>query len=139
MYHCRECNIKLSARNKHFCSNACQGINSSKKTVQKWLSKKITGHSGKVLALKPAIRNYLLKQSNYQCSICAWKEVNLTTGKVPLEIDHINGNPSDSYENNLRVLCPNCHSLTSTFKNLNCTRGVRNRRQVDQSGNGPAL
>ena len=139
MYHCRECSVLLIKRNKYFCSNACQGINTSKKTVRKWLNKEIPACTGKTFLVRPAIRNYLLKQSNYQCSVCSWKEINPSTGRVPLEIDHINGNASDSYENNLRVLCPNCHSLTSTFRNLNPTKGIRNRRQVDQSGNGPAL
>lgn len=35
--------------------------------------------------------------------------------KLILEIDHIDGNWRDCRINNLRFLCPNCHSQTSTF------------------------
>lgn len=59
----------------------------------------------------------------YSCSICGigatWLEKPLT-----LEIDHINGRFNDNRLENLRYLCPNCHSQTETF----C---VRNRRLAE--------
>jgi len=36
--------------------------------------------------------------------------------KLILELDHVNGNSSDHRLENLRILCPNCHTQTSTFK-----------------------
>ena len=39
--------------------------------------------------------------------------------KIPLELDHINGNNKDHRLENLRLLCPNCHATTSTFKGRN--------------------
>jgi hypothetical protein len=35
---------------------------------------------------------------------------------IPLELDHINGDIADNRLENLRVLCPNCHALTSTYR-----------------------
>ncbi|MEA3056309.1 MAG: hypothetical protein QOD30_1741 [Actinomycetota bacterium] len=43
---------------------------------------------------------------------------------IPLELDHVNGDPTDNRFENLRVLCPNCHALTDTYCGRN--RGRRN-------------
>lgn len=40
-------------------------------------------------------------------------------GRIPLELDHINGDRHDNRLENLRVLCPNCHSLKPTHRGLN--------------------
>jgi len=45
-----------------------------------------------------------------------------------MEIEHIDGNYLNNKENNLTVLCPNCHSLTSTYKGTNKNgRKTRNK------------
>ena len=38
---------------------------------------------------------------------------------IPLELDHINGDPSDNRLENLRILCANCHALTPTWSHRN--------------------
>lgn len=55
-----------------------------------------------------------------QCSNCGldtW-----LNKPIPLELDHINGNPKDNDFNNLRLLCPNCHALTDTYRGRNKRR-----------------
>lgn len=59
----------------------------------------------------------LIKDFNifpYKCSECGvskWRDQELA-----LELDHINGDAANNKLSNLRLLCPNCHSLTSTYR-----------------------
>jgi Zn finger protein HypA/HybF involved in hydrogenase expression len=68
------------------------------------------------------IEHQLIK---YECLWCGigniWNGVELI-----LELDHINGNPCDNRLENLRFLCPNCHSQTDTNKGKN----LRGRNRV---------
>jgi hypothetical protein len=38
---------------------------------------------------------------------------------IPLELEHIDGNSSNNKLENLELLCPNCHSLTDTYRGKN--------------------
>ena len=61
-------------------------------------------------------RNLLLREANYACSECGFDKKR-SCGGVILEIDHIDGDSRNNSRENLRVLCPNCHALTETFRN----------------------
>lgn len=52
---------------------------------------------------------------NKYCEECGWAKV-AEGGYLPLELDHINGDRHDNRLENLRVLCPNCHSLKPTHR-----------------------
>ncbi len=52
------------------------------------------------------------------CEICGWA-MRSRDGRIPLELDHINGDSSDNTLSNLRILCPNCHSLQLTHRGRN--------------------
>lgn len=61
----------------------------------------------------------------YECVICS---INEWCGeKIVLQLDHINGNNKDNRIENLRFLCPNCHSQTSTYAGKNITKSEKNR------------
>lgn len=65
------------------------------------------------------LRKRLLKEGMLarECVIC---ELKLWLGKpIPLELDHINGKHTDNRIENLRMLCPNCHAQTDTYKGKN--------------------
>lgn len=78
-----------------------------------------------------AVKQYLFEKYNSKCSRCGWSEVNKTTGKIPLTVEHIDGNSNNSQEANLDLICPNCHSLTSTYGALNKGHGRKTRRRYD--------
>jgi 5-methylcytosine-specific restriction endonuclease McrA len=69
------------------------------------------------------LKHYIFKKYEYKCCLCDWSKKNPFTNTLPLEIDHINGNSNDNSEENLRLLCPNCHSLTSTYRGANRGNG----------------
>lgn len=79
--------------------------------------------------LSSHIRKYILDKFDNKCCECGWCEVNLYTGLVPLEIDHIDGDYTNNNEDNLRPLCSNCHSLTETYKALNKGNGRKDRKK----------
>lgn len=65
------------------------------------------------------LKNRMLKENIIEnvCSICGINEWN---GKqINLELDHIDGVRSNHNLNNLRLLCPNCHSQTDTYRSKN--------------------
>lgn len=67
---------------------------------------------------KTSLRRLAKKHIEYKCAFCnnsgVWNERPLV-----LDLDHINGNNKDHRLENLRFLCPNCHSQTPTYKGKN--------------------
>jgi len=53
-----------------------------------------------------------------KCELCGWSKMS-KDGRIPVELDHINGDRNDNRLKNLRILCPNCHSLQSTHRGKN--------------------
>jgi hypothetical protein len=67
--------------------------------------------------LRKYLHHYELKEYCCEhCGITEWNGQHLT-----LELDHIDGNRINNELSNLRWLCPNCHSLTPTFRGYNKT------------------
>jgi predicted restriction endonuclease len=127
----KEFSYKSSQQTGKYCSNKCQQEYQKNKVVEDWRSDSTTGVKAGY-RLKSAIRDYIFGKYNHQCSSCGWNKVNESTGKSPLEVDHIDGDCSNNKEENLRLLCPNCHSLTSNYKALN--KGNGNRKRLEYFG-----
>lgn len=82
------------------------------------------------------VKRYLREKYGNKCCLCSWSKPNLKTGVVPLVADHIDGNWRNNKEDNLRLLCPNCDSLTPTFAALNKGNGRKDRAPRKRSEEG---
>ena len=67
---------------------------------------------------KLKIRLFKEKIKKPECEICGWSQMSID-GRIPVELDHINGNHRDNRIQNLRILCPNCHSVQVTHRGKN--------------------
>lgn len=96
------------------------------KYVPLWLDKKVSGNRGiNHIQVSENVRRYLFEKNANSCQLCGWSKVNYFTGKIPLTVHHIDGNYLNSWEDNLELLCPSCHSLTENY-------GARNSNGLAQ-------
>ena len=121
---CKVCGKPIPRSNEIYCSKDCQHEDREiifYFDIQGWLNNEIEGgtNTNPLGGCRSAVRRYLLEESGYKCSKCGWNEVHPVTGKVPLEINHIDGDAHNNKRENLEVLCPNCHSLTPNYRALN--------------------
>ena len=122
------CGRKVARPTMKFFSNQCQQDFEYQDYISRWKGGLEAGSRGSIGGISRHIRRYLNEKYQDRCSICGWAERHSITNSVPLEVDHVNGDWFDNREENLRVLCPNCHSLTPYFRNLNKGNGRPNRR-----------
>lgn len=86
---------------------------------------------GKIMVKNSTFQSFKLKKRLFSeglkkpcCEICGWAEQS-EDGRIPVELDHINGDHYDNRIENLRILCPNCHSLQPTHRGRNQKRRVK--------------
>lgn len=114
---CAYCNKKFSGSTTKHCP-ACI------KNGAQFLSKRKTSLAD--IATDRLRKRYLLDKLGHECCIChltTWNSV-----PIPLELDHRDGNSDNNNESNLRLVCPNCHALTPTYKSKNKGKGRHLRR-----------
>lgn len=132
---CKNCGKPLKARNRTFCDLGCFHDYQYKEFISKWKNNEIDGAIGDAwLDTSKHIRRYLFEKYDNKCSRCGWSERNPYTNRIPLEIEHIDGNAENNKEENLTLLCPNCHSLTKTYRGANKGFGTRKIQWVSRGG-----
>lgn len=125
---CINCNDSFEDQKRSvrkFCCRDCATKYKAKIYIADWLDGKVSGHIKPNYRISGYIRNFLIDEADHKCSLCGWGVMNPISEKIPLHIDHIDGNASNCVRINLRVLCPNCHSLTPNFGALNIGNSVR--------------
>jgi 5-methylcytosine-specific restriction endonuclease McrA len=117
-----------------FCSKVCEeeyklvlSQNEYEEYIRRWLVGAETGTMSDG-STNRKIRRWFMEKHGGKCSECGWSKTNQTTGTIPLNLDHIDGDSRNNKPDNLRLLCPNCHSLTPTYGSLNKGKGRLDRR-----------
>ena len=123
---CRACGKEVSRPEKIYCGGKCEKDYFYVSYIVLWL---VGLETGCVLGgVSKYVKRWLFSTRGEKCERCGWCAVHPVTGKVPVEIDHIDGNWQNCRPENLQILCPNCHSLTPTFRGLNRGNGRELRR-----------
>jgi hypothetical protein len=114
----------------HFWGQAWnKGLKGIGRPIRKLDEILVKGSTFQTYQLKKRLFNAGLKVRS--CELCGWAEYSMD-GRLPLELDHINGDCTDNRLENLRVLCPNCHSLQPTHRGKN---RMRHQASVVKFGN----
>lgn len=95
------------------CYKPNQAGKGLKKCIKKRITK-ITDYATRASVKKEILKNQLIE---YKCAICFIN--NWNNKPLSLHLDHINGLNGDNRIDNLRFLCPNCHSQTPSYAGKN--------------------
>lgn len=128
---CKQCKTLFQQKDNRqiFCSKKCFYIGQIKprtrRTKEEWkldVQQKRRSKPFNELSWDYKRKRIIEEQQNKckKCSNDTWFEKPLT-----LEVDHINGNRSDDRKENLEALCPNCHSITETWRGRNKNKKFR--------------
>jgi hypothetical protein len=122
---CLQCGSEFFYRESRqtgkFCSSSCCGKYKTNTLVKEWLFGNLSALNAGG-QMKDWVKNWVKDRDNYTCVLCGWSKQNPITGTIPVEVDHIDGDHKNNSPNNLRTICPNCHSLTDTWKNTGNTK-----------------
>jgi len=110
-------------RKKIYSKNSFYAHIHNKKPIEDILSNKQVFHSSYNLLKRLVEEGY----KEYKCESCG---INEWLGKpISLQLEHVDGNHYNNNLENLKVLCPNCHSQTETFAGKNVDHSQSKRQQ----------
>ena len=124
--YCLHCCSTLPASAKKFCASNCQH-------AYHWQHRKTifekTGswpNTKNETAIARNVKRYVKELRGHICEICGLRT--WCDKEIPLVLDHIDGNSSNSALNNVRLVCGNCDMQLPTYKSKNYGRGRFARR-----------
>lgn len=126
-YKCLNCQVvckKASNKYNKYCSNKCQQefqyVNIQIPLILE----------GKKTWESIPLKRYILDICNHKCTECGIGEV-WNDKPLTLQLDHIDGDSDNNFPNNLRILCPNCHTQTDNYG----SKGVGSRYKKNSKRN----
>ena len=125
---CVNCGKEYSVYNwkiGKYCNIQCQQDYQYKERIKKWLEEGISWN----LQIPAWAKKHLSDTRGYACEVCGISDWNSKT--LSLECDHIDGHHANNHPSNLRLICPNCHSQTETYKAKNKGKEREKRRSVN--------
>jgi hypothetical protein len=135
---CPICSEEAKRPGAKYCSNVCQMEYQYLNYITKWKNGEVNGLRS-IGTVNPYVKKYLRRKFRNKCCLCGWSEVNLKNGVIPLVADHIDGYWRNNAESNLRLICPNCDSLTPTYAGLNRGKSQRVRTSSKRAREGRSL
>ncbi|KKS84717.1 MAG: H-N-H endonuclease F-TflIV [Candidatus Gottesmanbacteria bacterium GW2011_GWB1_43_11] len=115
----RELNLNIGHFTGKVWNKGLRGIGKPLHTLEEVL---VLGSTYQSYSLKRRLFKSNLKSK--ECEKCGWAK-KAVDGRLPLELDHINGDRHDNRLENLRILCPNCHSLEPTHRGRNRSKNLK--------------
>lgn len=118
---CKTCGQPVKDGHSIYCCYKCQHDFTYRQYIERWLAGEVSG--AKEGGVSHHVKRWLKETHGEKCQECGWSRVHPKTGRAPLHVHHIDGKYSNNTPSNLRLLCPNCHSLTENYGSLNNGNG----------------
>ena len=122
--------IGCTGHSKKYCNQEHAALALQQAFLDRWLSTGIPnnftggGRGNTIPCLY--VRRYIIEEQKHYCAICGdpdiWKG-----SPLRFVLDHTDGDSTNNRRENLRLICPNCNSQTSTFSGHNRGKGRKAR------------